>query len=93
MLSGTYLLDDRMTVFSGKLDSCCVTPIGGTFSYDPESDTWADNTPPLEPTPRSTYTLTGLPDRNKAILFGGVLDNIGISTAQDDAWEYVGQLP
>lgn len=93
VLSGAYLLDDRMTVFSGKLDSCCVTPTGGTFSYDPVSDTWADITPPLEPTPRFTYTLTGLPDRNKAILFGGVLDNIGISTAQADTWEYVGQLP
>lgn len=93
VLSGEYLADGRMVVFSGKLGNCCVDPTGGTFEYDRVANAWATITPPGEPSPRFNYAMTAVGGGNKAILFGGLLTNTGVATAQGQTWEYVGVRP
>lgn len=93
VLQGDVLLDGRMVVWSGKLDNCCVNPTGGTFAYDPEGDSWEVLAPAVEPTPRFNYSMATIPGRNRAIIFGGLLENTGVGTAQDQTWEYVGESP
>lgn len=93
VLSGEYLADGRMVVFSGKLGNCCIDPTGGTFAYDRVGNAWATITPPGEPSPRFNYAMAAVSGGNKAILFGGLLTNTGIGTAQGQTWEYVGVRP
>lgn len=93
VLSGQYLAAGQMIVFSGKLGNCCIDPTGGTFAYDPTANAWTTITPPAEPSPRFTYAMAGVEGANKAILFGGLLQNTGVATALAETWEYVGPLP
>jgi len=93
VLSGEYLADGRMFVFSGKLGNCCIDPTGGTFAYDRVGNAWSTITPPGEPSPRFNYAMAAVGGRNKAILFGGLLTNTGVGTAQGQTWEYVGVRP
>lgn len=93
VLSGEYLAQGRMVVFSGKLDSCCVDPSPGTFAYDPVADAWENLMPAAEPSPRFNYGMTAVAGDNKAIVFGGLLQNTGIGTALAETWEYVGPRP
>lgn len=93
VLSGEYLEAGAMIVFSGKLGDCCIDPAGGTFAYDPAANSWTDITPPGEPTPRFNYAMTAVAGQNKAIVFGGLLQNTGVGTAQGETWEYVGPRP
>lgn len=93
VLLGEYLADGRMVVWSGKLDDCCVDPVGGTFAYDPVDDAWSSLAPPIEPTPRFTYAMAPVAGANKVIIFGGVTQNAGPSSAVDETWEYVAPLP
>jgi hypothetical protein len=92
VLSGEYLEAGQMIVFSGKLDGCCIDPTGGTFAYDRAAGTWATITPPGEPSPRFNYAMTRVAG-NKTIFFGGLLQNVGVGTAQGQTWEYVGPRP
>jgi hypothetical protein len=93
VLSGEYLANGQLVVFSGKLDSCCIDPSPGTFSYDRIANTWTTITPPGEPSPRFNYAMAPVQGANKAILFGGLLQNTGVGTAQGQTWEYVGIRP
>jgi hypothetical protein len=93
VLSGEYLSFGQMIVFSGKLDDCCIDPVGGTFAYDPAANTWTTITPSAEPSPRFSYAMTAVEGGNKAILFGGLLQNTGVGTALAETWEYVGPRP
>ncbi len=93
VLSGEYLDLGRMIVFSGKLGDCCIDPTGGTFEYNPVANTWTTITPPGEPSPRFSYSMSGVAGANKAILFGGLLQNTGVGTALAETWEYVGVRP
>ena len=93
VLSGEYMANGQMVVFSGKLGGCCIDPTGGTFAYDPPTSTWITITPPMEPSPRFNYGMAVVSGANKAILFGGLLANTGIGTALAETWEYVGFRP
>ena len=93
VLEGAYLDAGRMLVFSGKLDSCCVNPTGGTFAYDPEAGQWAAVAATDEPPPRYNYGMAAVVGRNKAILFGGQTQNVGPGSAVNDTFELVGPLP
>ena len=91
-LSGA-MLSAGMVVFSGKLNSCCVDPSGGTFLYDVGEDSWSDLEPAAEPSPRYSYAMVAIPGANKAIIFGGQTLNAGPGSALNETWEYVGPLP
>lgn len=93
VLDGRYLAQDRMIVFSGKLNDCCVNPSPGTFAFDPAANAWATITPPGEPAPRFSYGVTDVVGGNKMIVFGGLLLNGGPSSAVGQLWEYVGPRP
>lgn len=93
VLQGEYLADGRIVVFSGKLNGCCIDPTGGTFAFDPVGGSWADITPPGEPSPRFNYAMASVAGGNKTIIFGGLLTNTGIGTALAETWEYVGTIP
>jgi hypothetical protein len=93
VLSGEYLGTGQMVVFSGKLGDCCVNPTGGTFAYDPPTNTWITITPPMEPPPRFNYAMAPVLGANKAILFGGLTLNGGSASAIGQTWEYVGFRP
>jgi len=93
VLSGEYMGNGQLVVFSGKLGGCCIDPVGGTFAYDPPTNTWITITPPGEPSPRFNYAMAAVNGANKAILFGGLLQNTGVGTAQGQTWEYVGFQP
>lgn len=82
-----------MSVFSGKLDSCCVNPSPGTFHYDSGTDIWTNVTPAVEPPALFNYDMALLPDRNVAILFGGQTLNGGPGSSVDQTWEYTGPIP
>lgn len=93
VLEGDFLDAGRMIVFSGKLAFCCDDPDPGTFAYDIVTDSWADLMPPMEPIPRFNYGMVALPGRNKLIVFGGQLTNIGSEDSVNDTFEYVGPRP
>jgi len=93
VLTGAHFADGSFIVYGGKLDSCCVDPVAGTFAYDPGADDWADLAPPSEPTPRFSHSMAYVEGTNKAIIFGGLTANIGPNSALAETWEYVGPRP
>ncbi|MCX4242402.1 Kelch repeat-containing protein [Paraliomyxa miuraensis] len=93
VLDGEILDDGRMVVWSGKLGNCCVNPSPGMYAYDPVANTWANLMPMGEPTPRFNYSMAEVVGENRAILFGGQLQNGGPGSAVAETWEYVGFRP
>ena len=93
VLQGAYYDSGEFIVHSGKLDSCCIDPTQGTFSYDSTSGDWSDLAPPSEFSARFNYAMAQIAGTNKAIFFGGLTQNTGVGTALQETWEFVGAVP
>lgn len=81
-------LEAGVIVTSGKTD-IFGEPMPGTWVYDATADAWSDVTPKSEPAPRFAHRMVFV-GGDKAILFGGLLVNVGPGSAVDETWEYVG---
>lgn len=91
--NGAFFAGGQFVLHSGKLDGCCIDPTAGTFALDVATSTWTVITPASEPVARFNYSLTYVAGSNKAIVFGGLLQNTGVGTALTTVYEYVGPRP
>ncbi len=83
---------NRIAVYAGKT-ALSMPPSAGTFGFDTATDTWADLMPAAEPSPRHSYALASVVERNKVIVFGGNTAASGAASAVSATFEYVGPLP
>lgn len=92
--SGAFFEGGTFILHSGKLNSCCIDPTAGTFEWDPVASDWSEITPASEPPARFNYGFAYIEGANKAIVFGGNLQNAGSGASiVDSLYEYVGPLP
>lgn len=76
---------DRVIVFGGG-SRIVGEPLGDTWAYDYDKDTWTKMTPAVSPPPRTYSAMAYDPATDRVILFGG---SEGEETAQfDDTWAY-----
>lgn len=75
---------DRIVLFGGDPVSG-VLPSNDTWTYDFNTNTWANMTPPGSPSPRVSHAMAydGLSDR--ILLFGGISD---VSAYDNGTWSY-----
>lgn len=79
---------ETLITTTGK-PTCCDEPVPGTWAYDAVGDAWSEITPDTEPAPRFSHRMVYVGE-HKAIIFGGLLLNIGPGSAVAETWEYVG---
>jgi hypothetical protein len=76
---------DRVILFGGN-SGTIGEPLGDTWSYDYDSDTWTEMSPDASPPARSYAALAYDPATDRVLLFGGSVDE---ETAEfDDTWAY-----
>lgn len=83
-----WLDGPTFVAYSGKAD-CCSNPVPGTWAYDAAADEWTDLAPATEPAARFSHRMVSV-GGNKAIMFGGLLNNADFGSASAATWEYVG---
>lgn len=76
---------DRVVLFGGN-SRAFGEPLGDTWAYDYDSDTWSEMSPSVSPPARSYSALAYDPTTDRVVLFGGSVDE---ETAEfDDTWAY-----
>ena len=85
-----YLRPGFAVAFGGRDET--EDPVGGTWSYEPDSGEWIDLAPGVAPSARHNFGMTAVGE-NKMILFGGRTGQGKASAPSFEVWEYVGPLP
>lgn len=76
---------DQVILFGGN-SGTIGEPLGDTWAYDYDSDTWTEMSPEASPPARSYAALAYDPVMDRVLLFGGSVDE---ETAEfDDTWAY-----
>jgi N-acetylneuraminic acid mutarotase len=72
--------------------------LGGTWTYDWNTDTWAEMEPSPSPPPRYNAAMTYHPGADRVIMFGGVFDfgseadrNVWTYDLNTNTWEQMGE--
>lgn len=88
-------VDGRFVSFGGYLECFDFTLCDNDFStethtLDPDRRTWTRKNPPVSPSPRAFFGFHGYNQKHWAILYGGVLFSINLTTFQvyGDLWRY-----
>lgn len=88
-------VNNKLTVFGGDsrggpTGAGTAALLGDTWEYDPTTNTWADVTPALSPSPRRWAAMTYDPITNGLLLFGGQTTLTSPPAYSNETWLWLG---
>ncbi len=88
-------VNNKLTVFGGDsrggpTGAGTATLLGDTWEYDPTTNTWANVTPALSPSPRRWAAMAYDPITTGLLLFGGQTAMTSPPTYSNETWLWIG---